>query len=174
MTSTRRTFLTRIGLATSGSVALAGCSGLSGDSSSDGSGSSDNDSTTNDSSSDASSSTTSANDDTVDPGSIEGEVENTLDSAVTLDSHQAAVDDGAFRVEASVTVTDAAAIDGNLFLRGEVWYSKMAVGNDIDVLREFESGESYDLTTQFPDVDATKVKKYTLTLEAVADKQPQN
>lgn len=173
MTSTRRTFLTRIGLATSGTVALAGCSGLSGDSDGDSGGSSD-DSTANSSSSAASSSTTSAADDTVDPNSIEGEVENTIDSAVTLDSHQATVDDGTFRVEASVTVTDAAAIDGDLFLRGEAWYSKIAAGNDIDILREFESGESYELATQFPNVDPTKVEKYTLTLEAVADKQPQN
>ncbi|WP_157572840.1 hypothetical protein [Halogranum rubrum] len=166
--------MTRIGLATSGTVALAGCSGLSGDSSSEEDSNSGGDSTTNNSSSNASSSSTSADGDTADPSAIEGEVENTLDGAVTVDSHRASVDDGTLLAQASVTVTDAAAIDGNLLLHGEVWYSKIAAGNDIDVLREFESDQSYDLTTQFPNVDPAKVEKYTLRLEAVADKQPQN
>jgi hypothetical protein len=171
MTSTRRTFLTRIGLATSGAVALAGCSGLSGSGGSD-----DNDSaggaTGNTES--ASSSGAGSESSSVDTSSYEGQVENTLQGAVELLSHGASIDDGTLQIQASVKVTDADGIDGNLFLRSQVMYSKIAAGNDVDILREYNSGESYDLTAQFPDVDPAKVETYTVTLEAVADKQPQN
>lgn len=173
MTSTRRTLLTRIGLATSGTVALAGCSGLSGDSGSDG-----GNATTDSAAGDTTSASTSGSDGDgstdVDTDSFESEVENTLQDAVELVSHGASVDDGTLQVTASVTVTDADAIDGSVFLRSEVRYSKVTAGNDVDILREYESGKRYDLTAQFPDVDPTKVKTYTVSLEAVADKQPQN
>ncbi|SEO45288.1 hypothetical protein SAMN04487948_102488 [Halogranum amylolyticum] len=168
MTSTRRTLLTRIGLATSGAVALAGCSGLSGDDS-DGGG----DSAAGDTPSASTTSTESGGSD-VDTSSYESEVENTLQGAVELVSHGASVDDGSLRVEASVRVTDADAVDGDIYLRSDVSYSQITVGNDVDILSEYESGQSYDLAAQFPDVDPAKVKKYTVTLEAVPNEQPQN
>lgn len=167
MISTRRTFLTRIGLATSGAVALAGCSGLSGDEGSD-------DATDGTDSAANSSTETGSAGENVDTSSYESEVDNTLQGAVELDSHGASVEDGTLYVQASVTVTDADGIDGDLFLRSEVLYSKIAAGSDVDILQEYESGESYDLTAQFPDVDPAKVETYRITLEAVADEQPQN
>lgn len=171
MTSTRRTLLTRIGFATSGAVALAGCSGLSGNDGSDGNESAGGAAGNTES---ASSSGTGSGGSSVDTSSYEGQVENTLQEAVELLSHGASIEDGTLHVKASVKVKDAEAIDGNLFLRSQVMYSKIAAGNDVDILREYNSGESYDLRAQFPDVDPAKVEKYTVTLEAVADKQPQN
>lgn len=167
-------FLTRIGLATSGAVALAGCSGLSGNGES-GSGNSGSDATT--SSTDSETETgggESGNNDSVDTSSLESEVTNTLDGAVELRSHSASVDDGTFVVDATVEVVDADAIDGSLYLRSTVSYSKISVGTDIDVLREFESGEQYDLRAQFPSVDPTKVRSYTITLEAAPEEDPEN
>lgn len=166
MSLTRRSLLTRIGFATTGTVALAGCSG-----SSKSGGNASGDASTDVGGSTTDSSGTQAGGGTP---SYDHEVKNELSGSVELLSQRAYTERNTLYVETKVRVTDADAIDGHLHLRTEVFYSKITAGNDVDILTEYESGKTYTLTTQFSDVDPMEVERYTLGFVAVSDDPPSN
>jgi hypothetical protein len=191
MASSRRTFLARLGLATSGAVALAGCAGDSGsgssgttDNSSSGataeattSGDADADRTVSggtDTDDSEANETTTDDGETSDGATSEAQVTNELQGAVELVSKKRYTEGSTLYVQASVDVTDAEAIDGYLSLSSEVRYRTLTVGTDTDLVRDYETGDRYDLTAQFPDVDPEKVDGYTITLKALSNEQPNN
>lgn len=175
MTQTRRSLLARVGVATSGAVALAGCSGGSGSGSS-----SATDSTAGTSeegsgdTSDDDTSPTATDTPTKETVSSDTQVQNELEGAAEVLSHELYTQGGTVSVQASVKVSDAEAIDGYLLLRSEVFYSKISAGEEIDIVREYTNGETYGLTAQFTDVDPEQVQEYTVVVDALPDKQPKN
>lgn len=159
--------MTRIALATTGSVALAGCSDSSGSSGS----------ATSSGQTQQSSTPTTADSSTEKPaadvGSVEAEAKSELDGVELVD-HRIYAEDGAVNVDGTVKVTDAAAVERDIMLEAKIEFAKgLGHRTDVDVLSEFESGKSYTLTAQFFDVKPERISAYELTV-VQSPEAPQN
>ncbi|WP_101295572.1 hypothetical protein [Halegenticoccus soli] len=156
MSTTRRAFLRQTVAATGGTVALAGCSGLSGERSE-----------ANETTDSGVATTVRTTDEPIRELSLENELRNDLGvDAAEFVERTALVADGVLLVRATVAVVDAEKLSGPLLVRATLFHRHdVRGGSDIDLLREYETGGTYDLEARFPDADPERIHRYELALE---------